>query len=717
MVPEQENVQFGLFTANLHAGELKKGQHSVPLQNLPFRLLAVLLREPGRVFSRGELRQELWPVDTFVDFERGISTAVNKLREALGDSANNSRFIETVGRRGYRFIAPVSGVAAAAAVEPLPAAIQAAPATAPAVEKPAEAAPRPVRVGVFKRAAFFSLGIVIIAFAVLAFDWIAQSTPPKITRITQLTYSGKVDRIAGLHTDGSRLFFIERSGPTLTLMQTSVTGGEEVPVPVPFPQTLLAEISPDRSQVILTKRVPYGEKAPLWITPIQGGTPQRVGDILVSAATWFPDGQRLLCSIDREVFSVERDGSQRRHLFDVEAGGPWGFKWSPDGSSLRFAVNSPNDSVHLWEASADGSNMHPLLPGWRGSQNECCGTWSPDGHNYVFASQEGDLWLLHEGAGWPWRTKRKPVRLTNGPTHFSNPVFSPDEKKIFADGLQPGAYVARLDAQSRQFSRSWLPSGAIDLAFSHDGKWISYIAPPGLTLWRSKLDGSEKLQLTAPPTAVLRPRWSPDDKKILFVGRLQNQDRYTAFIVPADGGSLEPVIENDPLYRDYADWSPDQNSVVVGVSESGDTPGEGITLVDLATHKASLLPGSKGLSHPRWSPRGDYIAASSEDFRRVLLFNTRTQEWRQMATVGQIWKFEWERDGSHVLYEDVRDPLQTTFRLDPVSGQKERVADCSKFLGEGAMRCTLEGVTPDGGLMFSVLASWANLYAFDVELP
>lgn len=101
-------ARFGLYTADLHAAELKKGQDRVPLQNLPFRILAILLREPGSVVTREELRQELWPADTFVDFERGISTAVSKLRESLGDSAANPRFIQTVGRRGYRFIAPVS---------------------------------------------------------------------------------------------------------------------------------------------------------------------------------------------------------------------------------------------------------------------------------------------------------------------------------------------------------------------------------------------------------------------------------------------------------------------------------------------------------------------------------------------------------------------------------------------------------------------------------
>jgi TolB-like protein/DNA-binding winged helix-turn-helix (wHTH) protein/Tfp pilus assembly protein PilF len=111
MLQDQESVRFGLYTADLHAAELRKGQDHVALQNLPFRILSVLLREPGRVVTREELRHELWPEDTFVDFERGISTAVSKLRDALGDTANNPRFIETVGRRGYRFIAPVTLIA------------------------------------------------------------------------------------------------------------------------------------------------------------------------------------------------------------------------------------------------------------------------------------------------------------------------------------------------------------------------------------------------------------------------------------------------------------------------------------------------------------------------------------------------------------------------------------------------------------------------------
>jgi len=279
MLSHQETVRFGLYTADLHASELKRGQDTVPLQNLPFRLLAVLLREPGRVVTRDELSRELWPANTFVDFERGISTAVNKLREALGDSASNPRYIETVGRRGYRFIAPVSEMPSPQAAPTLPlSSAQAAPAPAPAPEVPAVASGRAGKVGVFKRAAFFSLAILVIASVVLAFDWMAHSPVPRVIKIAQLTNSGLAEPAAGLHTDGSRLYFIERSGPKWSLMQTSIAGGEVVAVSVPFPNTILLAISPDRSEILITTRAAYRDKHALWILPIQGGTPQRVGD-------------------------------------------------------------------------------------------------------------------------------------------------------------------------------------------------------------------------------------------------------------------------------------------------------------------------------------------------------------------------------------------------------------------------------------------------------
>ena len=101
-------LRFAEYEADLRSGELRRQGHRLKLQEKPFQVLAVLLQRPGELVTREELRQSLWPADTFVDFEHGLNTAVNKVREALHDSANNPRFIETLPRRGYKFIGEVS---------------------------------------------------------------------------------------------------------------------------------------------------------------------------------------------------------------------------------------------------------------------------------------------------------------------------------------------------------------------------------------------------------------------------------------------------------------------------------------------------------------------------------------------------------------------------------------------------------------------------------
>jgi DNA-binding winged helix-turn-helix (wHTH) protein len=103
-------LRFGLFEVDLAAGELRKNGARLRLQEQPFQVLVVLLENAGRVVTREDLRQKIWPADTFVDFDHSLNTAINKVREALGDSASSPRFVETLARRGYRFIAPVNGM-------------------------------------------------------------------------------------------------------------------------------------------------------------------------------------------------------------------------------------------------------------------------------------------------------------------------------------------------------------------------------------------------------------------------------------------------------------------------------------------------------------------------------------------------------------------------------------------------------------------------------
>ena len=126
--PAGRTLRFGIFELDLAASELRKNGVRIRLQEQPFQVLVLLLERPGEIVSREDMRQRLWPADTFVDFDHSLNTAVNKLREALGDSASSPRYVETLARRGYRFVAPVQ------AAEP------AAPMSAAA--PPAEAAPQ-----------------------------------------------------------------------------------------------------------------------------------------------------------------------------------------------------------------------------------------------------------------------------------------------------------------------------------------------------------------------------------------------------------------------------------------------------------------------------------------------------------------------------------------------------------------------------------------------
>ena len=105
--PARKTLRFAVFEVDLAAGELRKNGTRIRLQEQPFQILVYLLDRPGEVVTREELRQKLWPADTFVDFDHSLNTAVNKLREALGDSASSPRYVETLARRGYRFLAPV----------------------------------------------------------------------------------------------------------------------------------------------------------------------------------------------------------------------------------------------------------------------------------------------------------------------------------------------------------------------------------------------------------------------------------------------------------------------------------------------------------------------------------------------------------------------------------------------------------------------------------
>ena len=162
--PSPRALRFGVFEADLRTGELRKNGMKVRLQEQPFQVLAALLERPGEMVAREELRQRLWPADTFVDFDHSLNTAINKLREALGDSAGSPRFIETLARRGYRFLAPVEiiGGSEAEAVPTPPAPAPVVPAAAASM---AEVAVPP---RILSRSLFALIQVMYLCFYVAA---------------------------------------------------------------------------------------------------------------------------------------------------------------------------------------------------------------------------------------------------------------------------------------------------------------------------------------------------------------------------------------------------------------------------------------------------------------------------------------------------------------------------------------------------------------------
>ncbi|HEY2912716.1 MAG TPA: winged helix-turn-helix domain-containing protein [Candidatus Angelobacter sp.] len=718
-------------------------REGVPIALKPkvFKTLVMLVENVGSLVTKDQLVEHVWPGEQSGKDE-GLAQNISQLRRALGNGSGGSSMIQTVPKLGFRFIAQVQIVepAEVQTVEPEPTVPEAAelqppaevqiveqepivPEAAepqPAAEAPAIATALPVqssknrRSRNLRRVIFVLLGIAVIG---VSSTFISQPPPVKPPEFTQITFSSKVEAGGGIHTEGPRLIFMERNGSQWPLMQTSIGGGGEFPFAAPFPKTRIWALSPDRTEWLVSSFTDSISNMPLWIVPVQGGPPLRVGDVMVDSANWFPDGKRIIAAIGHDVFSIDRDGRNRRELFSVQ-GRAADFHWHPDGSRFRFTVvkEGSESEPSLWEASPDGLGPHRVNLGLPPETPACCGMWMPNGKDYVFTAAEdkrGDIWVLREAQGFFQFGRQRPTQLTAGPIAFLGPTVS-EGKRLFVFGANYRAAPVRYNQRTEEFQPYLTSESFIDLTFSPDGQWIAYIGE-GLILWRSRPDGSERLQLTTAPMHALRPRWSHDGKEILFLGELPGAS-YTAFVVPAEGGGATKVFKEDKKYRSFADWSPDGKSVVMDVL-AGSEPEEPLTLVNLTTGQASAFPESRGMRNMHWSPDGRFLAASSDDTNTLYLFNADSQSWIRAAGARSVARMEWSRDGHYLYFQDIFDPAEAVFRLDPETLTTVRVLDFSKPLKAGAVRCGFEGIAPDGTFLASIRRAAFDIYALDVDLP
>jgi Tol biopolymer transport system component/DNA-binding winged helix-turn-helix (wHTH) protein len=703
----RQRLRFGLFEADLASGELYRRGRLIHLQDQPFRILSMLLERPGEVVTREEVRKKLWPDGTFVDFDEGLDTALKKLRQALGDSSNNPTFIETVPRRGYRFIAPVSSE------EQVPE-----PATTPAAVATSVRARKPLA----RTAAIAAATAVpLLALFLFAAAVVRTPAPPRVTRITKITEGGKVESWASPVTDGSRVYFLEREGGHWNLMQSSAAGGTPQPVPAVLPNTRILDVSPDQSRFLVGTFLQRDTPMKIWIMPAQGGPLERVGDLVAKFATWAPNGKQIVYIQGPDLMLCDADGRNARKI--VSAPGTMGLGvWSPDGRVLRFSAwDERTETGSLWEASADGSHPHrmfPDSPATRSGHGECCGRWTPDGRYFVFeAWHDGkrNLWALREKPRFFEGKKPSPVQLTAGPGEFASPVLSRDGKRVFAHQFNPDPENLAWRFNPRDHSLNPIPEATHrPPVWDPRGEWIVYSDPADGTLWRSRTDGSQLIQVTHAPLHVWGGQWSPDGAQILFSA--SGTDGHAQVYTLASDGFEPKLLYPRPEHEVNPVWCPNGGSILFRLEPIEAETGS-LYILELTTQRLQKVPDSDGLEQGVCSADGQHILGVTDDYRKLKMYSVRTQKWTELFGGNMISGPRWAPDSKSFFYQDLLGENEPIYRFWLKENRRETVFDFHEQFKMGYFRGLFYSLEPDGTLLFLISKGAADLYALDLELP
>lgn len=721
-------VRFGLFDVDLVHGIITRQGTRLKLQDQPFRILALLLQRPGEIVTREELRQALWEEGTHVNFDGSLNAALKKLRSCLQDDAENPVFIETVPRQGYRFLAPVHQIYARASASTELGHVASNDADAVEIHLSMEPEFSPAKAAELQRErekeksvrrwAEISFLTAAILFGSWVLFFIVYPVPyPSVQRMVRITNAGDIDETGGIVSDGTRIFFLERYGGGWHLMQTSVEGGNAEVMAAPFANTRLFAISPDHSQFLIGEFRRPDEEMPLWLWPVQGGAPRRLGEATGRDPAWSPDGTQIVFVHERTLFVVHRDGTQLREIAR-SSGVPHAPAWSSDGEVIRFhAENGGSNTSSIWEMNADGSKLHRILASVTQPVSQSAGQWTGDGKYFLFSgcqNNDCNLWAIREAWNWLRRTHHDPVELTRGPDSLHVSIPAQTGSRVFAFSLRSQRELKKIDPRT-DGSVFLAPNIRTDEAVvSPDAKSVLYIDRPDGSLWLSRMDANKQLRLTNAPLVAAAPRWSRDGKRILFTG-VQSGHARQIYILSADGGGLRAVL---PEGREgtAADWSPDGTQIVVCMRDVKIQNKFGIYLFKPETGAFTLLPESRGFAEPRWSPDGRYIAALDESNHHLLLYDFQTEKWAPLAEGGLLSRPYWSDDNASLYFQDRLEKEQSVFRIDVPGGKIEVVYKFKDSLHNSA-HYFFNGLDDKGWLYVTVERGLTDVYALDLDLP
>src|SRR5215469_14273935 len=553
-------VRFGVFEVDLDKGEVRKSGLKLRLRGQPFQVLSILLEHPGEVVTREEFQQRLWTNDdTFVDFEHGLNAVVNRLREVLGDLPENPRFIETVPRRGYRWMLPVNGMGDRSI--------------------PATTRNRwrwlPLAVAMILG---IGLGAGVLRFVLSS----PKSSTPALTSVP-LTARPGYESEPSFSPDGNQVAFrrseeseskshifvklIGTDGPPLQL--TNGADGDFSPVWSPDGRFIafLRELS-DRHAVLLV--------------PALGGPERKIAEVRLAGVwapylAWSPDGNSLVISNKDSpkepaaLFVVAIDTGEKRRLSSpppaVSAmSGDSNPAFSPDGRTLAF-VRMSDLRTELYLLPVSGAlqplgeaRQIPLLKGWAPA-------WTEDGHEIVYLEPGQGLWRI--GVSGPDSRSAEPARLPFGDDAWYPAISRRGHRLAYSNTSFHSSSIWRMAAPSDpsirdgtrvgSFNRSLISSTQRDGApqFSPDGKRIAFVSNRSghLEIWVCNSDGSSPVQLTS--LGATTPRWSPDGRRIAFDSDAAGE--FDIWVIDADGGkpvrmTTHPANDGDPSWSHDGRW-------------------------------------------------------------------------------------------------------------------------------------------------------------------
>jgi eukaryotic-like serine/threonine-protein kinase len=664
-------VRFGEFEADLQSGEIRKSGKRIKLQEQPFKILQILLENPGAAVSREELQSRIWPDVSYGDFDHAVNVAVGKLRTALGDSAESSSFIETLPRRGYRFVAPV---------ECLPALSHAARSPSPAT---ATGGSPPGETYRARHLLFISLAVIACAVLLVAGVWLGRrsvrSEPLYIQRLTTMRGTVYSARFA---PGGRTVIYAaswERAPVELFSTDLKFTGSRALG---PENTDLLA-VSSSGEMAVLQPAEPLfitAMSGTLGRAPLTSGAARQIAEG-AEWADWSPDGKTL--AVVRSVGGKHRLEFPLGHLLYETSGWISHPRVSPDGREIAFLDHPTYDDDDGVVAVVDLEGKRTVLSsGWESEEGLA---WSANGKEVWFSATQAGLQRQIYAVDLSGRL-RLAFHALGGVTLQD---IAPDGRVLMTRDEQRAGIMGQAQGATKERDLSWR-DWSIPQDISRDGKTLLFDeqgeqSGPNYTVAMRDMSGS-------PPVALgegMAGDFSPDGK---WAAATVSHDQL--LLLPTGAGTARQIERGDIQHYGYVlHWMPDSTQILFSANQAGRASRCFLESIN-GGPPHPVTP--EGVSFCQASPDGKLIAASSEREGDVQLYGIDGRAPHQVPGLLPGEKFAWTSD-PHFLYvfQARKSPIKI-FRLNIVTGQRQYFKEITLPDGAGICGMTHPIFSPDG---------------------